>query len=96
MSSLQNIPYDLLLSIAQHLDLADIYALQLVRFDRLFHSENVDLRSSSRHAGTYATRFTPAQYIESWLSASSGVVAHSHSTASNVFPIFLLTNLSKW
>jgi hypothetical protein len=31
MSSLQNIPYDLLLSIAQHLDLADIYALQLVR-----------------------------------------------------------------
>ncbi|KAH9965496.1 hypothetical protein BC827DRAFT_1265481 [Russula dissimulans] len=29
MSSLQNIPYDLLLSIAQHLDLADIYALQL-------------------------------------------------------------------
>ncbi|KAI9452800.1 hypothetical protein F5148DRAFT_985847 [Russula earlei] len=27
--SLQNIPYDLLLSIAQHLDLADIYALQL-------------------------------------------------------------------
>jgi hypothetical protein len=31
MSSLQNIPYDLLLSIAQHLDLVDIYALQLVR-----------------------------------------------------------------
>ncbi|KAI0295214.1 hypothetical protein BC826DRAFT_1097284 [Russula brevipes] len=29
MASLQNIPYDLLLSIAQHLDLADIYALQL-------------------------------------------------------------------
>ncbi len=31
MSSLQSIPYDLLLSIAQHLDLRDIYALQLVR-----------------------------------------------------------------
>ncbi|KAI0250013.1 hypothetical protein BJV78DRAFT_1376959 [Lactifluus subvellereus] len=29
MTSLQNIPYDLLLSIAQYLDLADIYALQL-------------------------------------------------------------------
>ncbi|KAI9508014.1 hypothetical protein F5148DRAFT_980552 [Russula earlei] len=29
--SLQNIPYDLLLSIAQHLDLADIYALQLCK-----------------------------------------------------------------
>ncbi|KAI0263820.1 hypothetical protein BC834DRAFT_827161 [Gloeopeniophorella convolvens] len=29
MPSLQNIPYDLLLSIAQHLDLVDIYALQL-------------------------------------------------------------------
>jgi hypothetical protein len=31
MSSLQNMPYDLLLSIAQYLDLTDIYALQLVR-----------------------------------------------------------------
>jgi hypothetical protein len=31
MASLQNIPYDLLLSIAHHLELADIYALQLVR-----------------------------------------------------------------
>jgi hypothetical protein len=35
MSSLQNMPYDLLLCIAQHLDLADIYALQLVRNIRL-------------------------------------------------------------
>src|SRR6266702_426510 len=35
MASLQNIPYDLLLSIAQHLDLADICALQLVRNSRL-------------------------------------------------------------
>lgn len=33
MASLQNIPYDLLLSIAQYLDLAGIYALQLVRMD---------------------------------------------------------------
>jgi hypothetical protein len=41
MSSLQNIPYDLLLSIAHHLDLADIYALQLVRNDRLFLYANV-------------------------------------------------------
>ena len=35
MASLQNIPYDLLLSIAQHLNLADICALQLVRNRRL-------------------------------------------------------------
>jgi hypothetical protein len=36
MTSLQNIPYDLLLSIAHYLDLVDIYALQLVR--TLIHS----------------------------------------------------------
>jgi hypothetical protein len=42
MSSLQNIPYDLLLSIAHHLDLADIYALQLVRNDHLFPYASVE------------------------------------------------------
>jgi hypothetical protein len=38
MASLQNIPYDLLLSIAQYLDLAGIYALQLVRMDDIVPS----------------------------------------------------------
>jgi len=58
MSSLQNMPYDLLLSIAQHLDLADIYALQLVRNNRLspliMHDFSL-MPSPPRHAGTYAT-----------------------------------------
>jgi hypothetical protein len=91
-------PYDLLLCIAQHLDLVDIYALQLVRNDRLSplltHKLKIDA-SLPRHAGTYATRFTPAPYIESWPSASSGVAAHSRSTVSNVFLIFRRTNLSR-
>jgi hypothetical protein len=86
-------PYDLLLSIAQHLDLADIYALQLVRDNRL--SIFLELMPPPRHAGIYATRSTPAPYIESWPSASSAVAAHSRSTVSNVCLIFRQTNLSR-
>jgi hypothetical protein len=94
MSSLQNMPYDLLLSIAQHLDLADIYTLQLVR-NNLLLTHKFELMPFPRHASTYATRSTLVPYIESWPSASSAVAAHSRSTVSNVFLIFRQTNLSR-
>ncbi len=92
MSSLHNMPYDLLLSIAQHLDLADIHALQLVRSLSSLLMHKFGLMLPPRHAGTYATRFIPAPYIGNWPSASSGVAAPSHSTVSSAFLISLLTS----
>ena len=91
-------PYDLLLCIAQHLDLADIYALQLVRNNCLSPFAYAQVRIDApppRHVGTYATRSTHAPYIESWPLAFSGVAAHSPSMVSNVFLIFRQTNLSR-
>ena len=51
MISLATLPYDLLLNIARHLDLHDIYALQLV--------------SLSSHVGHRATVSTPGSFPES-------------------------------
>ena len=85
----------LLLYIAQHLDPADIYALQLVRNDYLLPLLvcKFELMPSPRHAGTSATRPTPAPYIKSWPSVSSGAAAHTPSAVSAAFLIFRRTNL---
>ena len=57
MASLQTMPYDLLLSIAQYLDLADIYALQLVRMDGFVPSDRAILNSClSSDLQTYPLR----------------------------------------
>lgn len=84
MSSLQNMPYVILLSITRHLVLAVIYALQLVHNNRL---------SSLL---THKFEFMPPPYIESWPSASSAVASHSCSTTlSNISLIFPRINLSR-
>ena len=83
MSSLQNMPYAILLSITRHMVLAVIYALQLVH------------NNSLSSLFTRKFEFMPPPYIESWPSASA-VAAHSRSTTvSNVSLIFRRINLSR-
>lgn|SRR6266404_5787568 len=96
MASLQNVPYDLLLSIAQYLDLADIYALQLVRNSPLNMSLHKFLKHLAvrRRARRSAMLSVPAQCIGRWQLASSGVAARFHFMDSNAFPIF--PRISLW
>jgi hypothetical protein len=98
MASLHTMPYDLLFSIAQYLDLADIYALQLVRVDGFVPSDRQILNSClfNRLANISVTRFAPDRFIEAWLSASSSDAARSRYTVSSAFPIYLRINWWRW
>lgn len=87
--SLNTLPYDLLLNVAQHLDLRDVHALQLVSPGRMvpeLRHTGID-NANPRPAGPCTTLLARGPCSETLLSHFYADVVPSRSPVSNASPI---------